>query len=94
MSRPWLLQTSRLLIGVIGGYVVSASVVGVLSILLVRTSALSASDAAILASMSGFLIYLALILVSFVRLPLHQFSTIMAAVGGTAWGFLQLLRPN
>jgi hypothetical protein len=91
-SSPSLLQSVRLLSGVVGGYVVSALIVESLSVLLTRITALSASDSVILASMTGFLVYLVLILGSFAKLRLYQLLAILMVIGGSAWGVLQVLQ--
>jgi len=87
--RPWLV-VSRVLGAVLGGYAFSAAWVALLSVALPRVG-MARSEAVILASMVGFLIYLGVLLWAFAQQSLVRVWAVLAGGAGLAFALARLL---
>lgn len=94
-SLAWLRILQRVAGALLGGYAFTAALVALLTVALVYAG-LSRSEAVVSASMSGFLVYLLVLLWAFSVRSLTRLWAMLA--GATAltyvltWGSLQLLR--
>lgn len=80
---------SRVLAAVLGGYAFSAACVALLSVVLPTVFALARSDAVILASMLGFLVYLGVLIWAFAQ---QRHARVWALLGGGAVLMYVLMR--
>jgi hypothetical protein len=81
--RERLHVTARIVVGVFGAYAFSASLVALMSVALPRLSTMPRSEAVLLASMLGFVIYLIAVICVFAASRLWLVCTLFAtsAVG-------------
>jgi hypothetical protein len=87
---PWHVA-SRVLGAVLGGYALSAALVALLSVALPLVSGLARSEAVILASMLGFLIYLGLLLWAFAERRLARVWVVTVGGAGLAYALVRLI---
>lgn len=73
-ARPWLEVTSRTLLAIIGGYVLTYAFTAALA----RLLPLPGADATIIATLLSFIIYLTLILWSFSGIALRRLGLVMS----------------
>ena len=93
-SKTGLSILVRLVAAVGGGYAVAAGLAALAAGALPAAGLMVRSEAAVLASMLGFLVYLALLIWAFADRRLARLCLVMAAAGiatwGGAWGLLRL----
>ena len=94
-ARPGLLPTlrliSRILAAIVGGYLLSAGLVTLAAMAL--GLAMAQSEAVVLTSMLGFILYLAVLLWSFAERRLWRVWAVAAGGGAVASGLALWLAP-
>ena len=91
MIRAWQIA-SRILAAVVGGYLLSAGLVTLAAMGLGQ--AMDQSEAVVLTSMLGFLLYLALVLWAFAEQRLWRIWTVMAGGSAVSLGLALWLAPK
>ena len=76
----------RLVAAIGGGYAVSAGLAALAAVALPSVTAMPRSEAAVLASMLAFLVFLALLIWAFAEPRLPRLCLILAAAGIVSWG--------
>ncbi|WP_173050382.1 hypothetical protein [Nitrospira sp. KM1] len=89
-NRQWPSVLARILLVVVGGYAAAAGCVAGLSAALTLTG-MERSDAVVLASMLGFLVYLVLLLWGFTERRLWRLGLCLALWIGAGFGFARLI---
>jgi hypothetical protein len=85
---------SRVLGAVCGGYAFSAASVALLAVGLPRVGGMARSEAVLVASMLGFLIYLGVILWAFAEPRLARVWGFLAGGAAVAYGLMRLLKAS
>lgn len=81
----------RVLLAIIGGYTASAGLTALFATALPVATTLPRSEAVVLASMLGFIIYLVLLLWGFAERRLWRLGYVLAFLAGSGFGFASLL---
>ena len=91
MSRSRANTAARVVTAVIGGYGAASGIVGLLAVELPRLTGLARSEAVVLASMLGFLIYLVLLLWGFSERKLLRLVLGFALLTTTTFALVALI---
>jgi hypothetical protein len=91
MNRSAANTTARVVTAIFGGYVAASGLVALLAVGLPRLTALPRSEAVVLASMLGFVIYLALLLWAFAERKLPRLVLGLALVAAASFSIVALL---
>ncbi len=84
-ATHWWHVLPRVVVAVVGGYAVSASVVTLLAVLLPRALGMARSEAVFLSAMLGFVVYLIALLWAFVERQMWRLWTVL--LGGAVLGY-------
>lgn len=93
LMRDRLMVASRVLAAVFGGYAFSAAWVALLSMVLAPLTGMARSDAVILASMLGFLIYLGVLIWAFAEVSVASIWAVLAGGAVLVYALMRLLKP-
>lgn len=93
MSRPALRIASRVAAATVGAYAVTAGAAALIAVVMVYTARLSRSDALIVGSVLGYLLFAFLMLWSFAERRLWRVWLVLAAAALGTHGFAMLLEP-
>lgn len=94
MSRSRLQTSFRVATAVVGGYAATSGVVALLAVGLPLSTGLARSESVLLASMLGFLIYLALLIWGFSVTSLSRLVLAFAGLAAVAFALVALLQRH
>lgn len=92
MVRSRLQTSLRVVTAVLGGYAAASGVVALLAVGLPRLTGLARSEAVVLASMMGFLIYLALLIWVFSAQRLSRLAFALVGLAAVSFSLVALLQ--
>lgn len=94
IQRGRLRVVARVLGAVLAGYAFSAALVALLSVVVPQLSGMARSEAVLLASMLGFLIYLAILIWSFAEPRVTRVWAVLAGGAVLAYALLHLVKAS
>ena len=94
MNRSAVNTTARVVTAILGGYTAASGLVALLAVGLPRLTALPRSEAVVLASMLGFVLYLALLLWGFAERRLLRLFLGLAFIAGASFSIVALLNRH
>lgn len=92
MGRSRLQTSLRVVTAVLGGYAAASGLVALLAVGLPRLTGLARSEAVVLASMLGFLIYLALLIWGFSAQRLSRLAFAFVGLAAVTFSLVVLLQ--
>jgi len=91
MKRSRTTTTLRILIALFGGYVATSGVVALLAVGTPRLTGLARSEAVVLASMLGFIIYLTLLLWGFSERSLSRVTLCFVCLAAAGFSLVAII---